>query len=210
MADKKKTATSRTRRAAARAASNADAASTRVPGRAGRRAEDPNAQPASVDDVRAVRAGKAKADNTKPAPRPRALGPLATDIAPARVTRTVERDTADTHLATVVPITERTRKLKGFREVEVVATRLGHYDLKRRKAGEVFTIGLVGDGNLPSWVKLATKEDKDPKVARSRQVSLASSAEEIQEDAAENAGTDVPLALGGNQRRPTTSSGDVL
>lgn len=170
--------------------------------------EDPNAIPATAEEVHDVRTGKAKPDNTKPLPRPRTGAPET--FAPARTVRAVESDTSEDVAARVVDITDANRKLKGFRVVEVVATRMGHYGLKRLRAGSVFTMGLVGDGYLPSWVKLANAEDKDPEVSRSRQVSSNSTGQEIRDDVARDAGTEVPTYLGGNQRRATSSSGDVL
>lgn len=148
------------------------------------------------------KAGK-KGDNKTPAPRPSSFD----SIIPYR---DKDGNVIESPLASVVPIDRLSRKIKGFRIEKVVATRMGYYMHKRIREGEVFFIGLVGDGYLPSWVKVAESEDEDPKVARSRQVSQASSAQELLDDIEEDAGTEPPMALGGLQRRAHSSSGDVL
>jgi hypothetical protein len=149
------------------------------------------------------KAGK-KGDNSTPAPRPQSFE----TVIPYRDPET--GDIIEPPHAAVVPIDRNSKKLKGFRIEKVVATRMGYYMHKRLREGEVFFMGFVGDGYLPSWVKLADKEDEDPKVARSRQVSQASSAEELLADIEEDAGTEPPMALDGLQRRAHASSGDVL
>lgn len=158
---------------------------------------DPLAVPATQAEQQAVRDGDAKADNKRPAARP--AGAAATAVA-SDEERVPARDTS---LATIVDITDANRGKKGFRAVTVVATRQGHYGLKRRRPGEVFQMGVIGDGYLPSWVKLANKEDKDPEVSRSRQVERNSTGEEIRADVERDAGTEVPTYLGGNQRLPS-------
>lgn len=171
---------------------------SRVPGR---REIDPASIPATRTEVEAVRAGKAKPDNKKPLPRPRVLSPRATILNP---------DETPANAEVVDLISDERRRPKGYREETVVATRMGYYGNKRRRHGEVFTMAFVGDGYLPSWVKVANEEDQDPEVSRSRQVIANSTGQEIRDDARRDAGTEVPTSLGGNQRRPTDSSGDVL
>lgn len=148
------------------------------------------------------KAGK-KGDNKTPAPRPASFD----SIIPYR---DKDGNIIESPLAGVVPIDRESRKLPGFRIEKLVATRMGYYMHKRIRAGEVFWMGLIGDGYLPSWVKPADAEDEDPKVARSRQVVQASSAQELLDDIEEDAGTEPPMALGGLQRRAVSSSGDVL
>jgi hypothetical protein len=149
------------------------------------------------------KAGK-KGDNKTPAPRPQSFAA----VIPYRDPKTGE--IIEPPHASVVPIDRVSKKIAGFRIEKVVATRMGYYMHKRIREGEVFFMGLVGDGYLPSWVKVADAEDEDPKVARSRQVSQASSAEELLADIEDDAGTEPPMALGGLQRRAHSSSGDVL
>lgn len=175
----------------------------RAPGRANRPV-DPRAIPATASEFEAARRGKEKPDSKQPAPRPRDLGfPLT---APA-----AERPAVVSPSAEVVDvISDERRQPKGYREETVVATRMGYYGLKRRRAGEVFVMAFASAGYLPSWVRLADKEDKDPEVARSRQVVANSTGQEIRDDVSRDAGTEVPTYLGGNQRRPTNQSGDVL
>lgn len=175
-----------------------------TPGALARARAGDDTRRASADDYNAVRRGDAKPDNKLAAPRPDSLG------IPLVPLRDEDGNVIPSPNATVVDITARTRKIKGFRQVDVVATRMGYYGLRRRRAGEVFPMGLVGDGYLPSWVRVADNEDKDPEVSRSRQVVRNSTAQEIIDDVEEDAGTEVPTYLGGNQRRPTNQSGDVL
>lgn len=156
---------------------------------------DPDSVPASAEEQEKVRQGDAKADKSKSAPIPATRAPTAPAPTEERVA------TADPSLAKVVDITAENKKLKGYREEEVVATRLGHYDQKRRRPGEVFTMGLVGEGYLPSWVRKANEADTAPGVAQSRQVGRTSSSQEIMDDARADSGTEVPLSLGGGQRR---------
>lgn len=215
MAKPRKTAASRrAETTAADATSDAsNAASTETATPAAKKATATPGEPAAartegfarataMEFVKNQKAGK-KGDNSTPAPRP-------TSIAATIPYRDKDGNIIESPLASVVPIDRESRKLKGFRMERVVATRMGYYMHKRIREGAVFLIGLVGDGYLPSWVKLADAEDEDGKVARSRQVSQASSAEELLADIEDDAGTEPPMALGGLQRRAVSSSGDVL
>ncbi len=163
---------------------------------------DPNSVHATPEEEKAVRDGDAKADNNRPAARPGLATPETTRLRAIQVEEE-SVPAGDPSKAKIVDVTAANQKVKGFRAVEVVATRYGHYGLKRRRPGEIFTLGVVGNGYLPSWVKLANKEDKDPEVSRSRQVERNSTGEEIRADVERDAGTEVPTYLGGTQRLPS-------
>lgn len=178
-------------------------AAATTPGEIAAPRAEPFTRATALEYAKLQKAGK-KGDNRTPAPRPQSFAA----VIPYRDPQTGE--IIEPPHASVVPIDRVSRKLPGFRIEKVAATRMGYYMHKRIREGEVFFMGLVGDGYLPSWVKVADAEDEDPKVARSRQVSQASSAEELLEDIEDDAGTEPPMALGGLQRRAHSSSGDVL
>lgn len=100
---------------------------------------------------------------TKPAQKPRArptLPPPAHDRAPdpadAPAAAPAERSAPaepSPESAQVVDITPENEKLEGYRVVQVIALRVGHYGLKQRVPNEVFMMGLLGEGALPDWVK---------------------------------------------------------
>jgi hypothetical protein len=192
-----------TARAATAAKSAAKKTAAAVPGDIAAPRDEGFTRATPLDYAKAQKAGK-KGDNSTPAPRPQSMETLIVNRDPDT------GEIIESPNAAVVPIDRQSRKLKGFRIEKVVATRMGYYVHKRIREGEVFFMGFVGDGYLPSWVKLAEKADEDPQVARSRQVSQASSAQELLDDIEEDAGTEPPMALGGLQRRAHTSSGDVL
>jgi hypothetical protein len=159
-------------------------------------AERTNRDVATLDEMQKVIAGEATPDNDKSAP----ANTLRTAL-PAGSTK-------NPALAPVVPVFHPTRRgpkepPAAYREEEVVAVGPGYYDNRRIRPGEVFTMAFAGDGYLPSWVRLANKEDKDPEVSRSRQVQTGSTGQEIRDDVLEDAGTVVPTYLGGNQRLPS-------
>jgi hypothetical protein len=171
-----------------------------------------NAAPAPVaaEEAQAVRDGEAnpKSLNDRSAPRP---GSTAPTVAASEETRVAPADPA---LAKVVPLFAPTRSKgargavsvsqppKGYREVEVIAERAGYYDNARKRRGDVFSIGVVGNGALPSWVRLANAEDAEPEVARSRGIPQSSTEEERRADIEADAGTVQPMALGGTGRQP--------
>ena len=167
--------------------------------------------PASAAEIQKVREGEAKPStlNDKPAPRGGAA-PLAVP----RVRVEVAPPTSEPVLAKVVPLFAPTRTKgaggrvtasqppKGYREVEVIATRAGHYGQARKRAGDVFVMGLASDGALPSWVTPANEEDSDPVVARSRGIPQSDTEEQRRADIEGDAGTEQPMALGGTGRQP--------
>lgn len=161
-------------------------------------AADPDAIPATPAEMQAVRDGEAKPDNNRPAARAGASAPL---VAVPEGELVSASDPAKAQVVDI--IVDKAKRPKGYREVEVVATRLGYYRHKRQRAGSVFTMALVGPGFLPSWVKKAKGEDEEPEVARSRQVTRGSTGDEIIADVTRDAGTEVPTYLGGNQREAT-------
>lgn len=87
--------------------------------------------------------GKKKKPVTRPPRKPpdRAPNPAAAPAEPSPLS------------AQVVDITPENEKLEGYRVVQVIAQRVGHYGLKQRITNEVFMMGLIGDGALPDWVK---------------------------------------------------------
>jgi hypothetical protein len=176
--------------AAPRTARAKKAAATATPGELAEPKSDGIPRATALEYAKLQKAGK-KGDNKTPAPRPASFAA----VIPYRDPETGE--IIEPPHAAVVPIDRNSKKIKGFRIEKVVATRMGYYMHKRLREGEVFFMGLVGDGYLPSWVKVADEEDEDPKVARSRQVSQASSAEELLADIEDDAGTEPPMALGG-------------
>lgn len=162
---------------------------------------DPASIPASEEEMDAVRFEGAKGED-RPAARPTATAPTTRRLVAVEVEEEVSSP-SDTARVKVVEVNAANAKLKGFRVITVVATRHGHYGLKRQRPGEVFQMGVVGKGYLPSWVKLANSEDQDPEVSRSRQVERNSTGEEIRADVERDAGTEVPTYLGGTQRLPS-------
>lgn len=166
----------------------------------GRKEVPQHAPPATQAEAQAVRDGEADADSNTTAPSPATTAPFAFVPDGKRV------PTRDESLAPVVPPFEPTRTNsqppKDYEEKEVVALRMGYYNERRIREGEVFTIAIAGNGFLPSWVALANAEDKDPVVSRSRHVVANSTGQEIRDDVARDAGTKLPTYLGGNQRRP--------
>lgn len=98
-------------------------------------------------------APKKKKPITKPARKPRAQpkpSPAASERAPNPAAAPAEPSPES---AQVVDITPENEKLEGYRAVQVIAQRVGHYGLKQRIANEVFMMGLVGEGALPDWVE---------------------------------------------------------
>lgn len=89
--------------------------------------------------------GTKKASPAPKAPRP------AQVIEPQQITTPPHGRTAQ-----LVDPTPENRQLAGYREQQVIATRSGHFGLKQRSPEEVFTVGVVGEGELPDWVRPAS------------------------------------------------------
>lgn len=58
-------------------------------------------------------------------------------------------------IARMVPIIPANRKEKGYHEADVRAVQRGNFAGRTREPGDVFRVGIIGEGELPSWVRRA-------------------------------------------------------